>query len=154
MSIANTCSIYSFVVYFGSSVYAPGIHQIVKQFGVSPIVASLGLALYVLACMWQFHRTQLFREYADILRDGIGPMIFSPLSELVHQYHAGRAIITTVIFRIPVLGRNSIYITTFTIFTALCIPEALTNSFSGLLVLRFLLGFFGMLPSVQQKTNN
>lgn len=49
--IANTCSSYSFAVYFGSSVYSPGTEQIVNQFGVSPIVASLGLSLYVLACM-------------------------------------------------------------------------------------------------------
>jgi DHA1 family multidrug resistance protein-like MFS transporter len=49
--IVNICSSYSFVVYFGSSVYSPGTEQIVNQFGVSPIVASLGLSIYVLACM-------------------------------------------------------------------------------------------------------
>lgn len=32
---------------------------------------------------------------------------------------------------------------TFGIFVILCIPTALTNSFAGLLVLRFLQGFFG-----------
>jgi hypothetical protein len=96
MYITKICSIYSFVVYFGSSVYSPGTEQIVEQFGVSPIVASLGLALYVLACMCQLRRTQLVIEYADILRDGIGPMIFSPLSESVYRYHASRATITVI----------------------------------------------------------
>ena len=43
-------SAYSWVVYFGSSVYSPGTDQIVEQFGVSHIVATLGLSLYVLAC--------------------------------------------------------------------------------------------------------
>jgi DHA1 family multidrug resistance protein-like MFS transporter len=45
--------------------------------------------------------------------------------------------------RIPSIGRNSIYIATFTIYVILCIPEALVDSFAGLMVVRFLLGFFG-----------
>ena len=53
--IADTCSFYSFVVYFGSSVYSPGTEQIVEQFGVSTMVATLGLALYVLACTFPLY---------------------------------------------------------------------------------------------------
>lgn len=47
--------------------------------------------------------------------------------------------------RIPVLGRNSIYIVTFFIFVILLIPTALVQNIGGLLVLRFLLGWFGEL---------
>ena len=52
-------------------------------------------------------------------------MIFSPLSE------------------IPSVGRNIPYISSFFIFVILCIPTALVENFAGLLVLRFLQGFFG-----------
>jgi MFS transporter, DHA1 family, multidrug resistance protein len=77
-----------------------------KKYGVSPEVVSLGLSMYVLAY-------------------GLGPMLWSPLSE------------------IPRIGRNPPYILTFAVFVILCIPAALVNNFPGLIVVRFLLGFFG-----------
>jgi DHA1 family multidrug resistance protein-like MFS transporter len=55
-------SIYSFAVYVGSSIYSPTVPEVMEVFDVSSVVASLGLALYVLAY-------------------GIGPMLFAPLSE-------------------------------------------------------------------------
>ena len=60
-----------------------------------------------------------------VLGYGTGPLIFSPLSE------------------IPFVGRNVPYIVTFGIFVILCVPTALVDNFAGLLVLRFLQGFFG-----------
>jgi hypothetical protein len=48
------------------------------------MVASLGLALYVLACTCYRSKTR-YRTLAETLQDGVGPMIFSPLSELVYQ---------------------------------------------------------------------
>lgn len=57
-------SIYSFAVYVGSSIYSPTVEQVMEEFNVGAVTASLGLALYVLAY-------------------GIGPMLFSPLSESV-----------------------------------------------------------------------
>ena len=57
--------------------------------------------------------------------DGVGPLLFSPVSE------------------IPVVGRNPPYMVTFGIFLLLCVPTALIDNFAGLLVLRFLQGFFG-----------
>lgn len=98
--------VYTFAVYVGSSLYTTGESDIIQIYGVSDVVATVGLTLYVIAY-------------------GVGPMIFSPLSE------------------IPVIGRNSIYIVTYTIFTILCVPMALVGNFPGILVLRFLLGFFG-----------
>ncbi|RYO21285.1 hypothetical protein AA0113_g11237 [Alternaria arborescens] len=59
-----------------------------------------------------------------VLAYGIGPLLWSPLSE------------------IPSLGRNSLYIFTFAIFIVLLIPTALVNNFPGLVFLQFLLGFF------------
>ena len=60
-----------------------------------------------------------------VLGYGTGPLLFSPLSE------------------IPIIGRNPPYMATFGIFVILCVPTALVNNFAGLLVLRFLQGFFG-----------
>ncbi|KAK2732495.1 hypothetical protein FQN55_004072 [Onygenales sp. PD_40] len=60
-----------------------------------------------------------------VLGYGTGPMLFSPLSE------------------VPVIGRNPPYIITFALFVILSVPTALVDNFGGLLVLRFLQGFFG-----------
>ncbi|KAH6950238.1 major facilitator superfamily domain-containing protein [Fusarium avenaceum] len=60
-----------------------------------------------------------------VLGYGFGPLLFSPLSE------------------IPYIGRNPIYIFTFAIFNVLCVGAALTESFTGFLIIRFLQGFFG-----------
>jgi len=105
MSASIIC-LYTLAVYMGSAIYAPSAPYIVQRFGVSTESASLGLSLYVLAY-------------------GIGPLIFSPLSE------------------IPSIGRNPPYAITMGIFVILCVPTALVNNFAGLMVLRFLQGFFG-----------
>jgi DHA1 family multidrug resistance protein-like MFS transporter len=42
-----------------------------------------------------------------------------------------------------VIGRNPPYMATFAIFVILCVPTALVNNIAGLLILRFLQGFFG-----------
>ncbi|PKK50066.1 hypothetical protein CI102_4741 [Trichoderma harzianum] len=56
---------------------------------------------------------------------GIGPLVFAPLSEIAS------------------VGRNWVYIPTFFLFVILSIPTAIVKNFAGLLVLRFLTGFFG-----------
>lgn len=60
-----------------------------------------------------------------VLAYGMGPLLFAPLSE------------------VPVIGRSPVYAATMALFTILSIPTALVNNFAGLLVLRFLQGFFG-----------
>ncbi|PYH85722.1 MFS general substrate transporter [Aspergillus uvarum CBS 121591] len=98
--------LYTFAVYLGSSIYTPSAPEIQTRFDVSATAASLGLALYVLGY-------------------GIGPLIFSPISE------------------IPSVGRNPPYIITFALFVIFTIGAAVVDTFGGLLVLRFLQGFFG-----------
>ncbi|KAL9007487.1 MAG: hypothetical protein Q9173_007257 [Seirophora scorigena] len=98
--------LYTFAVYSGSAIYTSSIPDVIEIFDVGHTAASLPLALYVLAY-------------------GIGPLFFSPLSE------------------IPIIGRNPIYLITFSLFVILSIPTALAKSFAGLLVLRFLQGFLG-----------
>ncbi|QPC78656.1 hypothetical protein HYE68_009408 [Fusarium pseudograminearum] len=60
-----------------------------------------------------------------VLGYGTGPLIFSPLSE------------------IPRIGRNPVYIVTMFLFVIISIPTALVKNYPGLMVLRFLQGFFG-----------
>ncbi|CAI7652374.1 unnamed protein product [Penicillium viridicatum] len=106
VAVAFLICIYTFTVYCGSSIYVPSEEQVMEEFGVSEAVASLGLALYVLGY-------------------GIGPLLFSPLSEIPH------------------IGRNPVYIITFTIFIALSAVAATCKHFAGFLVVRFLQGLFG-----------
>jgi DHA1 family multidrug resistance protein-like MFS transporter len=60
-----------------------------------------------------------------VLGYGLGPLIWAPMSE------------------IPSFGRNVPYIATFAIYMILSVPTALTPTLAGLLVCRFLQGFFG-----------
>ncbi|KAK1719501.1 multidrug resistance protein [Colletotrichum acutatum] len=89
-------------VYVGSAIYNAGVLDVIQVFGVSQVAALLGLTLFVAGY-------------------GLGPMIWSPLSE------------------IPQIGRNPIYISTLLLF----IPTALAVNFGMLLAFRFLTGFFG-----------
>jgi DHA1 family multidrug resistance protein-like MFS transporter len=98
--------LYTFAVYCGSSIYTSSEPQIMQVFGVGQSKASLGLSIYVIGY-------------------GVGPLIFSPLSE------------------IPVFGRNVPYMVSFALFVILCVPMALVDNYAGLLVLRFLTGFMG-----------
>jgi len=104
--VAIQIYLYTFAVYVGSAIYAPSEEGVMKQFGVGASAAALGLSMYVLAY-------------------GMGPLIFSPMSE------------------IPFIGRNPPYMATFAIFVILLVPTALVDNFAGLIVLRFLQGFFG-----------
>ncbi|KAL2075842.1 hypothetical protein VTL71DRAFT_785 [Oculimacula yallundae] len=99
----------TFTIYIGSSAYAPAIPFVIKQFRVSEAVAALGLALYVIGY-------------------GLGPLLFSPLSE------------------VPAIGRNPLYVGTFLMFLLLSIPTTLTNNLPAFMVARFLSAFFGSPP--------
>lgn len=48
--LTELASLYTFTVYIGSSIYTPAEGDVMRIFGVGHIAASLGLALYVLAC--------------------------------------------------------------------------------------------------------
>lgn len=104
--ITTVICLYTFVVYTTSAIYTSSLEGIMKEFGVSTLVGTLGLSLYVLGY-------------------GIGPLVFSPISE------------------IPLIGRNPVYIVTMFLFVIISIPTALVDNFPGLMVLRFLQGFFG-----------
>ncbi|KAJ5673661.1 major facilitator superfamily domain-containing protein [Penicillium longicatenatum] len=104
--LATIICLYTFVVYTTSAIYTASEQGIMKEFGVSEVVVTLGLSLYVLGY-------------------GTGPLIFSPLSE------------------IPIIGRNPVYIITMFLFVIISIPTAFVGNFPGLIVLRFLQGFFG-----------
>lgn len=97
---------YTFVVYCASAIYTSSEQGVMQVFNVGQTKASLGLSMYVIGY-------------------GLGPMLFSPLSEL------------------PIIGRNIPYIISITLFLILAVPTALVNNYAGLLVLRTLTGFMG-----------
>lgn len=97
---------YTFMVYMTSAIYTPAEPYLMELWDIGQSKASLGLSIYVLGY-------------------GVGPLIFSPLSE------------------IPVLGRNIPYVITFGLFVILAVPMALADSYASFMVLRFLTGFVG-----------
>ncbi|OAA68991.1 Major facilitator superfamily transporter [Cordyceps fumosorosea ARSEF 2679] len=105
-AVALLICLYTFVVYTTSAIYTASTAGVMAEFRVGTLEASLGLSLYVLGY-------------------GVGPLIFSPLSE------------------IPRIGRNPVYAATMFLFVIISIPTALVHNFAGLMVLRFLQGFFG-----------
>ncbi|KAL6889102.1 major facilitator superfamily domain-containing protein [Trichoderma evansii] len=79
--IAFQICIYSFAVYFGSSIYIGAVPEVVERYGISIEVSSLALALYVFGY-------------------GFGAMIFSPLSEIAAIGRNPPYIITLFIFTV------------------------------------------------------
>ena len=76
------------------------------EFGVSTVVATLGLSLFTVGY-------------------GIGPMLWSPMSEMA------------------TLGRTGIYLWTFLVFVLLQLPTGFAVNMPMFLVFRVLTGFFG-----------
>lgn len=91
------------VTYMGSAIYTPGQLQIQEEFHVGHVVGTLNLSMYVLGY-------------------GLGPLIFSPLSEFAK------------------IGRQPLYILTFFGFAMLQIGCALVDNIAGLIILRFITG--------------
>ncbi|KAF1970519.1 MFS general substrate transporter [Bimuria novae-zelandiae CBS 107.79] len=71
----------NFGIYIGSSIYVPGEPDIMADFGVSETVATLGLSLYTVGY-------------------GLGPMLWSPLSEIPSIVRFAPNIATLLVFRI------------------------------------------------------
>ena len=99
-------SLYTFVVYCAASVITPTAERVMQRYHISAEVAALGLSLYVFG-------------YA------VGPMIWSPLSE------------------VRFVGRNPPYLCSFVVFFTISVALALVDNFPCIVVLRFLQGFFG-----------
>ncbi|KAM3433258.1 hypothetical protein NHJ13734_006528 [Beauveria thailandica] len=106
LTVTFIICIYTFVVYTSSAIYTNSQLGIMQEFRVGQIEATLGLSLYVLGY-------------------GVGPLLFSPLSE------------------IPAIGRNPVYVVTMLLFVLISIPTAFAPDMRSLLVLRFFQGFFG-----------
>lgn len=99
-------NLFTFLVFMAAAIFSSAEGEFETIFGVTQTISALGLALYVLGY-------------------GMGPMIWSPMSE------------------VPSVGRNPPYVISITIFLILAIPTALVNNVPGFLILRYLQGFFG-----------
>lgn len=91
------------VTYMGASICTSGQTAIQEEFGVGHVVGTLNLSLYVLGY-------------------GLGPMIFSPLSEVAS------------------IGRQRMYIWTLFFFAIFQIGAATVKDIGGLIVIRFISG--------------
>ncbi|SCU77391.1 LADA_0A00210g1_1 [Lachancea dasiensis] len=89
--------------YMGASIYTPGQMAIQEDFHVGHVVGTLNLSLYVLGY-------------------GLGPVVFSPLSEVAR------------------VGRQHIYIVTLFMFMMFQVGAATVNNIGGLAVIRFISG--------------
>lgn len=98
--------ILNFAVYIASSIYVPGEASLMAEFGVGETVATLGLSLFTVGY-------------------GLGPMLWSPLSE------------------IATLGRSGIYFWTLLAFVLLQLPVGLAPDMPVFFVFRLLAGFCG-----------
>ncbi|KEY74979.1 hypothetical protein S7711_01326 [Stachybotrys chartarum IBT 7711] len=96
----------NFAVYIASSIYVPGAHDLMEEFQVSETVALLGLSLFTLGY-------------------GMGPMLWSPLSEL------------------PSLGRTPIFFWTLFAFILFQLPVGFAPNVGIFLFFRWFTGFCG-----------
>ncbi|KAI1384538.1 benomyl/methotrexate resistance protein [Hypoxylon trugodes] len=107
--IMSIMCILNFSFYIASSIYVPGIPSIMEDLDTSEIVATLGLSLFTLGY-------------------GLGPMLWSPMSE------------------IPRLGRGPLYFWTFLTFILLQLPTGFAVNMPMFLIFRVLTGFVGSPP--------
>jgi len=77
--ISFILNLYTFSVNIGSSIYVPREQRVMDRFRVGPTTASLGISLYVLACMFKSRTPGSIQ--LTIKQDGLGPMLWSLLSE-------------------------------------------------------------------------
>jgi len=96
----------TFSIYSASAIITPAEGVFQGKWGVSGQVSALVLSMYVLGY-------------------GLGPLIFSPLSEM------------------PMVGRNVPYMVSFAIFIIMTAVGSGVSNFAGLVVIRFIQGFFG-----------
>ncbi|KAK4241660.1 benomyl/methotrexate resistance protein [Achaetomium macrosporum] len=103
--VAFQMCLLNFAVYIASSIYVPGEPYLVEEFGVSPIVAVLGLSLFTLGY-------------------GFGPMLWSPLSELPRLGRTGIffwTLLAFILFQLPVgLAPNVAVFLVFRWVTGFC----------------------------------
>ncbi|CAI7613539.1 uncharacterized protein N7487_008365 [Penicillium crustosum] len=96
----------TFAIYSGSAIISPAEPIFIEIFGISRQVSTLVMSMFVLGY-------------------GMGPLFFSPLSE------------------VPRVGRNIPYMTSFFLFIMMTVAACRVTNYPGLVVLRFLQGFLG-----------
>ncbi|KAF2100885.1 putative MFS transporter [Rhizodiscina lignyota] len=96
----------TFAIYSASAIITPAEGTFEEIYGVTAEVSALVLSMYVLGY-------------------GLGPLIFSPMSEM------------------PMVGRNVAYMSSFFIFIVMTAVGSRVSNFPGFVVVRFIQGFFG-----------
>lgn len=108
-----------------------------RRASVTTLICLYTFVVYMASAIYTTSETGVMAEFGAskiqaalglslyVLGYGTGPLVFSPLSELAS------------------IGRNPVYIATMFLYTIVSIPTALVSNYPGLMVLRFLQGFFG-----------
>lgn len=123
--VAFQICLYTFAVYIASAIFLASLPAVMQKYNVSTTTSSLVIALYVLGCMFVRAWTESYVLSLIRILDGLGAMIFSPISEFAS------------------VGRNIPYIATFAFFIVASVAAATSKSFAALLVWRFVQGFMG-----------
>lgn len=104
-----------------ASLWSSSVDGAVETLDVSEIVANLGSCLQI--CQLLNGRLIISSATSFFLFGlAIGPMVFSPLSE------------------IPSIGKNKIYIPTLLLYVVMQLPIVLSNNIAVILVFRFITG--------------
>lgn len=124
-SVTMLVAFATLAVAFVSSAYTGGISQLLREFGISSEVATLGVSLFVLGCK---HICRGLSVYSGLTccAVALGPLIWAPLSELY--------------------GRQYLFIITFGALSAFNAGAAGSQNIQTLIVLRFFAGAFGSSP--------
>lgn len=94
-----------------------------QDFGVTTVVGTLGLSLYVFAY-------------------GVGPMVgFTCAPTSLLTLKSSFAQVLSPLQEIPAIGRNPVYIATLSLFVVIQVPTALATNMATVLGLRFFAGF-------------
>lgn len=128
MRVLAIIAFYTFAVYAGSAIYIASVDLVAYEYATSLQTALLGLSLYVLGCTSPTPSTAYIVVRLRLMlcsTDGVGPLLWAPLSE------------------VSWIGRSPIYTITTLIFLVISIATAKVTSFPGFLFLRFIQGFFG-----------
>ncbi|KIW01717.1 uncharacterized protein PV09_06894 [Verruconis gallopava] len=96
----------TFTIYSASAIVTPAEPTFEEKFGLSGQVSALSLSMYVIGY-------------------GIGPLVFSPMSEMGD------------------VGRNIAYMGSFVVFIIMTAVGSGVNNYPGIVVVRFIQGFFG-----------
>lgn len=129
MAAQASCSpLFGDRVYVGSAIYTSSIPDLMATFGVSQVVATLGLTLFILGYgigPSELHSSLFLALGAEADVCSLLAVFLAPIQEMPH------------------FGRNPVYISGLFLFVLFQVPVIFAKNIGTILVFRFLAGFVG-----------